>query len=162
MVVKTLLYCTRKCGCEGGVMSLSCHLQSPCNGSTGQVPVLEHQTFSRTVLGTPFACTRCSHDCLGCRRQLADTTPPSQPHFLVQYNRGVTTMWLHLKHLNHVPAKQPVSCLFICAYTCMYLGAYNCMHTFLHYLLTSSASISELRCNGLACLHAPLLILRYV
>jgi len=32
----------------------------------------------------------------GCRRHLADTTPPSQPHFLVQYNRGFTTMWLHL------------------------------------------------------------------
>jgi len=26
----------------------------------GQVPVLEHETFSRTVLGTPRACTRSS------------------------------------------------------------------------------------------------------
>jgi len=99
VVVKTLLCCTRKCGCKSGVMSASCHLQPPCNGSTGQVSVLEHQTFSRTVLGTPGACTRCSHDCPGCRRQLADTTPPSQPHFLVQYNRGFTSMWLHLNHV---------------------------------------------------------------
>ena len=59
MVVKTLLYCTRKCGCKGGCMSASCFLQPPRNGSTGQVPVLEHSTFSRTVLGTPRAC-RCS------------------------------------------------------------------------------------------------------
>jgi len=32
----------------------------------------------------------------GCRRQLADMTPPSQPHFLVQYNTGFATMWLTL------------------------------------------------------------------
>jgi len=62
MVVKTLLYCTRKCGCEGGVVSASCHLQPPRNGSTGQVSLLEHEAFSRTVLGTPRTCTRCSQD----------------------------------------------------------------------------------------------------
>ena len=50
MVVKTLLYCTRKRGCMGGCMSASCFLQPPCNGSTGQVSVLEHETFSRTLL----------------------------------------------------------------------------------------------------------------
>jgi len=60
IVVKILLYCTRKCGCEGEVMSASCHLQPSCNGSNGQVPALEHETFSTTVLGTPGACTRCS------------------------------------------------------------------------------------------------------
>ena len=48
MVVKILLYCTRKCGCEGGVLSASCRLQPPHNGSICQVPVLEHETFSRT------------------------------------------------------------------------------------------------------------------
>jgi len=53
MVVKTLLYCTIKCGCEGGVVSASCHLQPPRKSSTGQVPPLEHETLSRTVLGTP-------------------------------------------------------------------------------------------------------------
>jgi len=51
MVVKPLLYCTRKCGCEGGLAS--CFLQPPRNGSTDQVPVLEHETFSRTVPGAP-------------------------------------------------------------------------------------------------------------
>ena len=58
MVVRTILYCTRKCGCKGGCISASCFLQPPCNGSTGHVPVLEHETFSRTVLGTPRACKR--------------------------------------------------------------------------------------------------------
>jgi len=33
MVVKTLMYCTRKCGCKGGCMSASCFLQPPRNGS---------------------------------------------------------------------------------------------------------------------------------
>jgi len=56
MVVKPLLYCTRKCGCKGGCVSASCFLQPPRNGSTGQVPVLEYETFSRTVLGTPQTC----------------------------------------------------------------------------------------------------------
>jgi hypothetical protein len=59
MVVKTILYCTRECGCKAGWMSASCFLQPPCNGSTGQVPVLEHENLSRTVLGTPRACQRC-------------------------------------------------------------------------------------------------------
>jgi len=58
MVVKTLLYCTRKCGCKGGCMSASCRLQQPRNGSTCQVPVLENQIFSRTVQGTPRTCKR--------------------------------------------------------------------------------------------------------
>jgi len=31
-------------------MSASCFLQPPRNSSTGQVPVLEHETFSRTLL----------------------------------------------------------------------------------------------------------------
>jgi len=60
MVVETLLYCTRKCGRKGGCMSASCFLQPPRNGSTGQVSVLEHSTSTRTVLGTPRACTMCS------------------------------------------------------------------------------------------------------
>jgi len=34
----------------------------------------------------------------GCRKQLADMQPPLQPHFLVQYNRVFTTMWLQLNH----------------------------------------------------------------
>ena len=59
MVVKTLLCCTRKCGCKSGCMSASCFLQPSRNGSTGQVPVLEHESFSMTVLGTPRTCTRC-------------------------------------------------------------------------------------------------------
>jgi len=62
MVVKTLLYCTRKRGCKGGCMSARSFLQPPRNGSTGQVPVLEHEKFSRAVVGTPRACTRCSYD----------------------------------------------------------------------------------------------------
>ena len=49
VVVKTLLYCTRKCGCKGGCVSTSCFLQPPRTGSTGQVPVLEHETFSRKI-----------------------------------------------------------------------------------------------------------------
>ena len=35
----------------------------------------------------------------GCRRQSADMTPPSQPHFLVQYNGVFSTMWLRLDHV---------------------------------------------------------------
>jgi len=60
MVVKTILYCTRKYGYTGGCMSASCFLQPPRNGSTGQVPILEHKTFSMTVPGTPRTCKRCS------------------------------------------------------------------------------------------------------
>jgi len=41
MVVKTSLYCTRKCGCKCSVMSACGRLQPPCNGSTGQVPLME-------------------------------------------------------------------------------------------------------------------------
>ena len=54
MVVKTLLYFTRKCGCEGGVVSASCRLQPDRHGSTGQVPLLEKETFSWFVV-TPVA-----------------------------------------------------------------------------------------------------------
>jgi len=50
MVVKPISYCTRKCACKGGCTSASCFLQPHRNGSTGQVPVLEHKTFSRTLL----------------------------------------------------------------------------------------------------------------
>ena len=49
-MVVNILYYTRKCGCKGGCMSASCFLQPPRNGWTGQVPVLEHETFSRTLL----------------------------------------------------------------------------------------------------------------
>jgi len=49
MIAKTLLYCTRKCGCEGGVVSARCRLQPPHNSSIGQVHVLEHKTFSRNT-----------------------------------------------------------------------------------------------------------------
>jgi len=56
MVVKTLLYCTRKCSCKGGCMSASYFLQPPRNGSTGPNPVLEHETVSRTLLLTPRTC----------------------------------------------------------------------------------------------------------
>jgi len=56
--------------------------------------VLEKVSYSRT--GTwPVEPLRG-----GCRKQLADTQPPLQPHFLVQYNRGFTTMWLQLNHGN--------------------------------------------------------------
>ena len=58
MVVKPLMYCTRKCDYDGGVTSASCRLQPPSKGSTAQVPVLEHETFSRTLTGTPCECTR--------------------------------------------------------------------------------------------------------
>jgi len=51
---------TRKCGCKGGVVSASCCLQPPRNGLSGQVPILELETFSGTILETPRACTRCS------------------------------------------------------------------------------------------------------
>ena len=51
MVVKTILYCTRKCdSCKAGCMSASCLLQPPRNGSTCEVPVLEHETVSRILL----------------------------------------------------------------------------------------------------------------
>jgi len=39
-------------------MSASCFLQPPRNGSTGQVPVLEHETFSRTLLNFLQDCPR--------------------------------------------------------------------------------------------------------
>jgi len=41
MVVKTPLYCTRKCGCKCSIMSACSWLQPPCNGSTCQVPRTE-------------------------------------------------------------------------------------------------------------------------
>jgi len=46
-------------GCKGGCMPASYFLQPPRNSSTGKVPVLEYETFSRTVLRTFHACTRC-------------------------------------------------------------------------------------------------------
>jgi len=36
MVVKTLLYRTRKCGCKAGCKSARCFVPPPCNGSAGQ------------------------------------------------------------------------------------------------------------------------------
>jgi len=39
-------------------MSASCFLQQSCNGTTGQVPVLEHETFSRTLLNFLKDCPR--------------------------------------------------------------------------------------------------------
>ena len=38
MVVKTLLYDTRKCGCKGGCVSARCFLQRPRNGSMVRSP----------------------------------------------------------------------------------------------------------------------------
>jgi len=97
-------------------MSANCFLQPSRNGSTGQVPVLKHWTFSRTVLGTTRALrgvprrvlekVQCSGTGTwpverelqplrgGCRKQLADMQPPLQPHFLAQYNSVFTNMWL--------------------------------------------------------------------
>jgi hypothetical protein len=49
----------------------------------------------------------------GCRRQLADTTPPSQPHFLIQYNRVFITMWLRLNHVLEKIATVPFPCRYI-------------------------------------------------
>jgi len=49
---KTQIVLYQECGCEGDVVSASCRLHPPRNGSTGQVPLQEHETFSRTVLET--------------------------------------------------------------------------------------------------------------
>jgi len=45
----------------------------------------------------------------GCRRQLAHTSPPSQPYFVVRNNRVLTTMSLRLNHY-HVTAPQSLPC----------------------------------------------------
>jgi len=58
MVVKPILYCTRKCGYKTGYMSTSFFLQSPRNVSSGEVPVLEHETFSKTLLNFLKECPR--------------------------------------------------------------------------------------------------------
>jgi len=44
--------------CKGGCISASCFLQPPRNGLTGQVPVLEHETFCRTLLNFQKDCPR--------------------------------------------------------------------------------------------------------
>jgi len=54
MVAKAVLYCTRKCGCEDGVLSASCRLQPHHNGSTSQVPLLERETFSDRPENTSY------------------------------------------------------------------------------------------------------------
>ena len=53
-VVKTPLHCTRKWSCN--LSCTSAELQLPCKGSTGQVPLPEHEISQ----GTPRTCTRCS------------------------------------------------------------------------------------------------------
>ena len=55
-VVKTLLYCTRKWSCNLSCTSALSMLQLPCNGSTGQVPLPEHEISQ----GLPRTCTKCS------------------------------------------------------------------------------------------------------
>ena len=54
-VVKTPLYCTRKCSCNLSCTSALSLLQLLCNGSTDQVPLPEHEISH----GTPGTCTRC-------------------------------------------------------------------------------------------------------
>jgi len=48
-VVKLPLYCTRKWNCNLSCTSALSLLQLPCNGSTGQVPLPEHETFWRNT-----------------------------------------------------------------------------------------------------------------
>ena len=55
-VVKPPLYCTRKWSCNLSCTSALNLLQLPCNSSTGQVPLPEHEISH----GTPGTCTRCS------------------------------------------------------------------------------------------------------
>jgi len=55
-VVNTSLYCTGKWSCNLTCTSAMSQLQLPCKGSTGQVPLLEHEISH----GTPGTCTRCS------------------------------------------------------------------------------------------------------
>jgi len=55
-VVKIPLYCTRKWSCNLSCTSAFSLLQLPCNGSTGQVPLPEHEISQ----GTPRTCTRSS------------------------------------------------------------------------------------------------------
>ena len=54
-VVNTPLYCTRKWSCNLSCTSALSLLQLPDNGSTGQVPLPEHEISQRT----PRTCTRC-------------------------------------------------------------------------------------------------------
>ena len=49
-VVKPPLYCTGKWSCKMTCTSAISQLQLPCNGSTGQVPLPEHETFWRNTL----------------------------------------------------------------------------------------------------------------
>ena len=58
MVVKTLLYCTRKCGCKGGCMSASCFLQPT---RIRKIHLLNGNFLLITIMG-PIACT-CSISC---------------------------------------------------------------------------------------------------
>jgi len=55
-VVKTPLYCTGKWSCKKTCTSAMSQLQLPCKGSTGQVPLPEHEISE----GTPRTCERCS------------------------------------------------------------------------------------------------------
>jgi len=48
-VVKTPLYCTRKWSYNLSCTSALSLLQLPCNGSTGQVPLTEHEVFWRNT-----------------------------------------------------------------------------------------------------------------
>ena len=110
MVVKTILYCTRKCGCKASCMSASCFLQPPRNGSTGQVPVLEHETFSRTLLNFLKDCPR--------------NTPYMHEVFLGQSLRKfhVPGRGPHLLNRCEVAAE---SSLLTCSRLCSHISWYN-------------------------------------
>jgi len=102
-VVKTPLYCTGKWSCNLTCTAAMSQLQLPCNSSTGQVPLPEHEISH----GTPRICTRCSfrkfrvpgggNDQLNsCKEAAAGSllTCRSGCSFISQYKwMGVLTSW---------------------------------------------------------------------
>jgi len=110
-VVKTPLYCTRKWSCNLSCTSALSLLQLPCNSSTGQFPLLEHETFWRNTWYMYHVFLQ-KVSCSGrgtwpveplhgsCSRLNADVQLKLQLQFLVQYNGVFTTVQLHLSRVH--------------------------------------------------------------
>jgi len=116
-VVKTLLYCTRKWSCNLSCTSALSRLQLPCNGSTGQVPLPEHEIGIRKFCvlgGGPDQLNRCKDSAAG-----SMLTCSSNCSFIPWYNT-----------IGFLP---PWSCTWVAFWKNSHIHhTYTCKLTFIH------------------------------
>jgi len=106
MAVKPSLFCTRKCGCKCGCMSAcsrhaTVRLVRPPSWNT--ILSQGKPCTCKNSLGTVRGISTVNSNVAWCRTVAwwlhVEMQQHLQPHFLVQYNGGFTTMWLHLDHV---------------------------------------------------------------